>query len=318
MEDKLLSIGEAARLMGVCENTLRDWDIEDKFKATRTGGGHRRYSLEQVREYLDKNPPEEEKPDALPLQNQVVELVKRWEKTEYLHGIKEKTQRQAFAVILENIRLYNECQIDPLFSTGQTLWLARESWSRLKFKNMVSIQPLLGPCGLVYFTKETKQNICIDSDAIAAKTLKMSFSVFERAPFDQIKDTYADAIASEIDFHIFQNLPGFNAEPLLDATASSCVPMRQLYDYIIAPNYMIEILKTRESLAGVDLFGISTVLDPESFTPMAAGGKYPVSNLATPIFAPYILFLVGPTLLGGTGRSMMMRSGWYSGSRKEA
>ena len=59
MEEKLLSINEAAKLLDVCENTLRDWDIEGKFKATRTTGGHRRYSLDQIREYLTKYPPKE-------------------------------------------------------------------------------------------------------------------------------------------------------------------------------------------------------------------------------------------------------------------
>jgi excisionase family DNA binding protein len=41
MVDKLLSISEACKLMDVCENTLRDWDIEGKFRAERSSGGHR-------------------------------------------------------------------------------------------------------------------------------------------------------------------------------------------------------------------------------------------------------------------------------------
>jgi excisionase family DNA binding protein len=313
MVEKLLSISEAAKLIGVCENTLRDWDIEGKFVATRTCGGHRRYSLEQVREHLDKNPPEEEKSELLLGTSHIAELVKRWEKTEYLGDVGTKAQKQSLAVILENMRLYNECVDNPIFSTGQVLWLTRESWARSRFKNMVSVQPMLGPCGLVYYLKHRSKGACIDSDAVVAETFKLNFSVFEKAPFDQIKEIYAAAIATEIDMFIFQKLSThkFNFEPMLDATATSSVPLKQLYDYIIGPEAMIEVLRSRESAEGVDLFGTSTVLDPESFLPMAAGGRYPESNLSTPIFAPYILFLVGPASVGA-GRAVMMRAGWFS------
>lgn len=44
MEDtKRLSIGEAAKYLGVTSTTLRRWDKSDKFPAKRTEGGHRYY-----------------------------------------------------------------------------------------------------------------------------------------------------------------------------------------------------------------------------------------------------------------------------------
>src|SRR3989344_6842681 len=48
----LLSIGEAATLIGVSINTLRIWDSKGKLKALRSSGGHRYYSKEQLERFL--------------------------------------------------------------------------------------------------------------------------------------------------------------------------------------------------------------------------------------------------------------------------
>ena len=46
----LLSIGEAARLLGVCANTLRLWEKRGKLAPfCRTMGGHRRYDQDELR-----------------------------------------------------------------------------------------------------------------------------------------------------------------------------------------------------------------------------------------------------------------------------
>ncbi len=45
----MLSITKAAKLLGVSQQTLRNWEAEGKIAPERTaGGGHRRYSREQV------------------------------------------------------------------------------------------------------------------------------------------------------------------------------------------------------------------------------------------------------------------------------
>ena len=41
----LLSIQEAADLLGVSTNTLRRWETEGKITSERTVGGHRRYQV---------------------------------------------------------------------------------------------------------------------------------------------------------------------------------------------------------------------------------------------------------------------------------
>jgi putative resolvase len=41
--DKMISISEVGRLLGVNPRTLKRWDIEGKLKVYRTLGNHRRY-----------------------------------------------------------------------------------------------------------------------------------------------------------------------------------------------------------------------------------------------------------------------------------
>jgi putative resolvase len=50
---ELLTISEAARLVGVCVGTLREWDRSGVLRpSSRTPGGHRRYSLDDLRAFL--------------------------------------------------------------------------------------------------------------------------------------------------------------------------------------------------------------------------------------------------------------------------
>jgi len=47
--DRLVTIGQAAKILGVSEMTLRRWDEDGKLVSTRTEGGHRRYDISKIR-----------------------------------------------------------------------------------------------------------------------------------------------------------------------------------------------------------------------------------------------------------------------------
>ena len=56
----LVSIGQAAQILGVCEKTLRRWDAAGILIPSRTPGNHRRYdltALQTFRETRDYSPP---------------------------------------------------------------------------------------------------------------------------------------------------------------------------------------------------------------------------------------------------------------------
>ncbi|MFR9807107.1 helix-turn-helix domain-containing protein [Pseudonocardia sp. RS010] len=51
-DDDMLSLSEAARVLGVAANTLRNWADAEKVTAVRTPGGHRRFRYRDVRQLL--------------------------------------------------------------------------------------------------------------------------------------------------------------------------------------------------------------------------------------------------------------------------
>lgn len=51
---KLLTIKEASEYLNVSQDTLRKWDKADKLKPLKTSGGHRRYDMDALDEYIGK------------------------------------------------------------------------------------------------------------------------------------------------------------------------------------------------------------------------------------------------------------------------
>ena len=47
-----LPIGDVARRAGVSVDTIREWDRTGRIKSIRTAGGHRRFHLSHVEDYL--------------------------------------------------------------------------------------------------------------------------------------------------------------------------------------------------------------------------------------------------------------------------
>lgn len=52
MEPGLISIGEAAKMLGLSIKTLQRWDKSGKFPSIRRPGGHRYYNLKDIESYL--------------------------------------------------------------------------------------------------------------------------------------------------------------------------------------------------------------------------------------------------------------------------
>lgn len=65
MPERLVSIKEAAELLGVSKSRLRAWDDNGKFPAVRTPGGQRRYRLSDIRRFQGLVEQEEGKTDAV-------------------------------------------------------------------------------------------------------------------------------------------------------------------------------------------------------------------------------------------------------------
>jgi len=51
--DDLLSVGDAARLLGVSKSTVRRWEKLKKIRSVRTPGGHRRFSTSELKSFYE-------------------------------------------------------------------------------------------------------------------------------------------------------------------------------------------------------------------------------------------------------------------------
>lgn len=90
------------------------------------------------------------------LLNEAKILEQRWAKTKLLNGLKDPSIRQTTAVLLENQRLMNEAATDTA-DIAQfkriSIPLVRRVYPQLIANKIVSVQPLLGPTGLVYYLR---------------------------------------------------------------------------------------------------------------------------------------------------------------------
>ena len=88
--------------------------------------------------------------------NESKELESRWSSTGILDGIGDRYLRSATAVLLENQRLINEVSTDTS-DVAQfkriSIPLVRRIYPQLIANKIVSVQPLLGPTGLVYYLR---------------------------------------------------------------------------------------------------------------------------------------------------------------------
>ena len=88
--------------------------------------------------------------------NEAKELESRWSKTGILKGIEDPMVRSSTAVLLENQRLINEVSTDTS-DVAQfkriSIPLVRRIYPQLIANKIVSVQPLLGPTGLVYYLR---------------------------------------------------------------------------------------------------------------------------------------------------------------------
>jgi len=88
--------------------------------------------------------------------NEARELEKRWSETGLLEGIDSRYDRSCASVLLENQRLFNEVSTDTS-DIAQfkriSIPLVRRIYPQLIANKIVSVQPLLGPTGLVYYLR---------------------------------------------------------------------------------------------------------------------------------------------------------------------
>jgi hypothetical protein len=137
--------------------------------------------------------------------NEAKHLESRWLKVEgYIDNIKDRYKRMAIAVMLENQRLMNEAATgtDIEGVRKKLVPLVRSVFTKLKAWDWISIQPLLGPVGILYYLRKRDEGIKVESEDIAAKTRLLKRQV---ASDFGVEDVSSDLV-NEIDTEVLTDL----------------------------------------------------------------------------------------------------------------
>jgi hypothetical protein len=128
--------------------------------------------------------------------NEARVLEDRWSKTGLLEGISDKYVRSTTAVLLENQRLMNETATDTsdIASFKRiSIPLVRRIYPQLIANKLVSVQPLLGPTGLVYYLRfrySTNKGATRGADTNSGFPTDDAYSLMQRASGDANLDVW--------------------------------------------------------------------------------------------------------------------------------
>lgn len=245
-----LTTSEVAKLCGVSEKTIRMWEEKGHLTCEKTVGGHRRYSLENVRKLqseqkdirdcsvfdewnLKENSNKTDKVDY--------DIMKEWWRNKgHLNDIKEE-EKSDVACILNNL-MNNFISLND-FVPDKFINFNEEIWNKNFFKNYISIQVMTGTCSLIFYTKPIEINEGDDSElALVAESKAVSYDVFE----------FKHVILPEIDFSVYSkyfsmDIDYFIADFILNNICKKIVTISDLknkiedenYDYILTDNSLL-------------------------------------------------------------------------------
>ena len=186
MLDELISIGEAAKFLGVTEKTIRLWEVKGKIiPAERTEGGHRRYLASEIRKMVGvvenagltvaDEYDEYMKDERAAVANEMQKKLEFIQMKGYLGKGEEKDKN--LANILSNYLDLQSTQVDTE-DCDYNLKLIKMIWNKLLTRDLITYQVMGAPTGLIFYMTEKvdRANLevtrCIESDAVAARTRK--------------------------------------------------------------------------------------------------------------------------------------------------
>jgi len=137
----------------------------------------------------------------------------RWSKAiESIGKIKDKFKRSCICLLLENQRLMNEASTSTEMNSPETkkklIDLAAAVYPNLLAWNLVSVQPLVGPTGLIYHLSRrispvnNEPMLTIDSQDIVARTRRLKRQVCD----DFGPKDVAQAVIDDLDTEVLKDL----------------------------------------------------------------------------------------------------------------
>jgi Major capsid protein Gp23 len=193
--------------------------------------------------------------------NEAKELEGRWKKTGLLDGIEDRTVRANTAVLLENQRLINESSTD----TGDvaqfkriSIPLVRRVYPQLIANKIVSVQPLLGPTGLVYYLRFRYGS---DKGGVRGASNKVGFPGDDANSLQQLADGTANLdvfyshqfVQNEVHANVSGNVVSATLEhvPVVAGTVTGTI-----YDgAVVVQTFVVPANSSNLSLTSVDVGG---------------------------------------------------------------
>lgn len=227
-------------------------------------------------------------------------------------------------ILTENLIKYRDQKyMTPAmnFTNEQIKWLVHEVFERSQLIDFIHVQPMCGPTALAFVVNE---NAGVTTETVAASTRDIQSVFYPEIDFDQMKETYADTLAADLDDVIMtilakeqgcvlsdiENFYKFSNPPYQPVDGEYLICSKKFYDDLCEHNENVKKIKHYE---------VSAVIDQDSFQPMICRGVQKSRDeieYRTPIFCPYMLFYDQNT----TNRKvckLKMRYGVITGKKEE-
>jgi excisionase family DNA binding protein len=200
MTKTLMSIKEVAAILSVSQQTIRNWEESGILRATRTVGGHRRYSQEAIDALR--------KPTcsfAYEYDRQMFDLEMSRYSHEYPKGTPVNSPYPArhLNFLIEKFRTHQLLQPPDGFIDEDCY---NALLHRLAAPYLVHCKPMLYPITLAFYERIRHNNLVIESQEVCSRSEHKEFVNFVRDPNIEVWQRLFANLLEDIDLEIVQDL----------------------------------------------------------------------------------------------------------------
>ncbi len=252
----------------------------------------------------------------------------RWSKTiESVSHIKDKYKRSCVCLLLENQRLMNEASTTTEMSSPEIkkklIDLTAAVFPNLLAWNLVSIQPLLGPAGLIFHLRRRfspvnhEPMVAVESEDVCAKTRKLKrLFCSDFGPNDASYDVI-DELDTEFLTDLWNNCNTVGCINLKKYTSDKAIRLEEGLNEVVKlasermtktfgtgePNWMVVneglYKRLKRAFDNIDLCQNLSIYQHKAVEGILIGRKGESYMDSGYVYSPYVPFTLTPTLSSG-------------------
>ncbi len=261
---------------------------------------------------------------------EVGQIYERWSKTDFLKGIEDKLVRSGVAVLLENQKLMNECSVDAegdqfKEAKSKLIRLAAAVYPNLLAWKLISIQPMLGPAGLIYHlcrrksTANGEKMTVIESEDITARTRKykrrvcsdfgpndVSHDIIRELDTEFLTDLWSNcATVSAVNLKAYLSDKAVRLEEAIISGLKSASERLGHCDGELKPNWMVVnsglYRRLKKAFENIQLSENLSIYPHSGVEGILIGYKGETYMDTGYVFSPYVPFTLTPSLVDVSG-----------------